>query len=63
MDLANLPSNVITKREEALGKRTKRTIDAKVVLRTDLIELPPLVRRGDVVLIIGPLWSGAETWC
>jgi flagella basal body P-ring formation protein FlgA len=52
MDLADLPSNIITNIEEALGKRTKRTIDAKVVLRTDLIEFPPLVRRGDVVTII-----------
>jgi flagella basal body P-ring formation protein FlgA len=52
MDLAGLPSNIITNVEEAIGKRTKRTIDAKVALRTDLIEFPPLVRRGDVVTII-----------
>lgn len=52
MDLADLPSNIITNMEEALGKRTKRTLDAETVLRTDLIELPPLVRRGDVVTII-----------
>lgn len=55
MDLANLPSNIITNSEEALGKRTKRTIDANVVLRTDLIEFPPLVRRGDVVTVIAEL--------
>lgn len=52
MDLASLPSNIITNTEEALGKRTKRTIDAETPLRTDLIEFPPLVRRGDVVTVI-----------
>jgi len=52
MDMANLPSNSITRCEDVLGKRTKRTINANVVLRTDFIEIPPLVRRGDLVLII-----------
>jgi len=51
-DLTNLPANVIISFEDVLGKRTKRVIDADVALRTDLVELPPLVRRGDVVMII-----------
>ena len=52
MDLAKLPSGVITDPEAVLGKRTKRAIGSKTVLRTDLVELPPLVKRGDVVVII-----------
>ena len=52
MDLAALPSGVITDPEVVFGKRTKRAIGAKTVLRTDLIEFPPLVKRGDVVVII-----------
>jgi len=52
MDLAKLPSGVITDPEAVLGKRTRRAIGAKTVLRTDLIEFPPLVKRGDVVVII-----------
>ena len=52
MNLAVLPSNIITNPELVLGKRAKRTINANVALRTDLIELPPLVRRGDIVSII-----------
>ena len=52
MDLAGLPSNVITRLEDVLGKRTRRTIDSHVALRTDHVELPPLVRRGDVVVIV-----------
>lgn len=52
LDLMNLPSNVITDPETVLGKRTKRAIGAKAVLRANLIEFPPLVKRGDVVVII-----------
>ena len=43
---------MITDPETVLGKRTKRAIGAKKVLRTDLVEFPPLVKRGDVVVII-----------
>jgi len=51
-NLAELPSNIILDYEEVLGKRAKRNIGANRVLRSDLIEFPPLVKRGDVVLII-----------
>jgi flagella basal body P-ring formation protein FlgA len=52
MDLSNVPANVITEPEAILGKRTRRAIGAKTILRTDLIEFPPLVKRGDLVMII-----------
>lgn len=52
VDLTTAQSNLITRVEEVLGKRTKRAIGARSVLTTDRIELPPLVNRGDVVLII-----------
>jgi flagella basal body P-ring formation protein FlgA len=52
MDLAKLPSGVITDPEAVLGKRTRRAVGAKTVLRADLVESPPLVKRGDVVVII-----------
>ena len=52
MNLAELSSSVITRCEEVLGKRARRAIDSHVVLRPDLVELPPLVKRGDIVLII-----------
>ncbi|MBW2710127.1 MAG: flagellar basal body P-ring formation protein FlgA, partial [Deltaproteobacteria bacterium] len=51
-NLADLPSNVILDYEEVLGKRAKRNVSANTVLRPDLIEFPPLVKRGDVVVII-----------
>ena len=52
MDLTKVPSNVITRCEDVLGKRTRRTIDSNVALRSDLVELPPLIKRGDIVKII-----------
>jgi len=52
MDLAKLPTGVVTDPEVVLGKRTRRAIGAKTVLRADLVEFPPLVKRGDVVIII-----------
>ena len=51
-NLAELPSNIILDREEVLGKRAKGNIGANKVLRPDLIEFPPLVKRGDVVQIV-----------
>jgi len=52
LDLAKVPSDAITDPEAVLGKRTRRAIGSKTVLRANLVEFPPLVRRGDVVVII-----------
>ncbi len=52
MDLAKVPSDVITDPEAVLGKRTKRAIGSNTVLRANLVEFPPLVKRGDVVVIV-----------
>ncbi len=52
MDLAKTPSDVITDPEAVLGKRTKRAIGSQTVLRANLVEFPPLVKRGDVVVIV-----------
>lgn len=52
MDITNLPNDIITNYKDVLGKRVRRNIWAKVVLRAEYIEFPPLVRRGDTVLIV-----------
>ena len=52
LDLTHLSSNVVTDPAAVLGKRTKRAIGAQTPLRADSIELPPLVKRGDLVVII-----------
>jgi len=52
MDLAKLPSDVITDPEVILGQRTRRAIGSRTVLRSNLVEFPPLLKRGDVVVIL-----------
>jgi len=52
MDISNLPNDIITNYQDVLGKRVRRNIWAKVVLRAEYIEFPPLVKRGDTVLIV-----------
>jgi flagella basal body P-ring formation protein FlgA len=52
MDLAELPVGVMTEADDIIGKRARRNIDAGDILRPDLIEMPPLVRRGDLVVIV-----------
>ncbi|MFZ3047585.1 MAG: flagellar basal body P-ring formation chaperone FlgA [Desulfatirhabdiaceae bacterium] len=52
MDMAGLPSNHISSPDEVIGKRTLRTINPKEILRTDMIELPPLIKRNDMITIL-----------
>ncbi len=51
-DLSKTRSKVITDPDELVGMRAKRTIAAGTILRPGLIDYPPLVRRGDVVLVV-----------
>ncbi len=51
-DLSKTRSHIITDPDEVLGKRAKRSLAAGTILRPDLIEYPPLVKRGDVVLVV-----------
>lgn len=51
-DLSKLPHNIITNCDDVIGKRTRRAIDANTVLRPDVVEMPPLVKRGNIVSII-----------
>ncbi len=52
MDITNLPNDIITNYKDVLGKRARRNIWAKVALRAEYVEYPPLVKRGDMVLIV-----------
>jgi flagella basal body P-ring formation protein FlgA len=52
MNVAKLPSNSLTDYGDILGKRTRKAIDVRAVLRSDMIEFPPLVKRGDVVMVL-----------
>lgn len=52
MDMADLPSNYISRVEDVVGKRTIRTMNPKEVFRTDIVEQPLVVKRNDKVSII-----------
>jgi flagella basal body P-ring formation protein FlgA len=52
MDLAQLPLNVIFNSQDVVGKRTRQSIGPGTPLRTDMIELPPIIQRGDVVVVV-----------
>lgn len=51
-NLAQLPSNVLTAPSEAMGKRIKTALAANTAFRADMLELPPLVKKGDIVRVI-----------
>jgi len=51
MNLTDIPHNAITVDQDILGKRVTKSLLSGTVLRTDIVELPPLVKRGDVVTI------------
>lgn len=52
VDLNALPGEYFSELEEVVGKRVKRALDSHTVLRPDLIESQPAVKRGDRVVII-----------
>jgi len=56
-NLRSIPVNVITDLKDVIGKRAKRKIAPMVIMTKDLIERPPLVKRGDMVRIV------AESGC
>ena len=52
MDMANLPSNAVLHLDDVIGKKLTHAVSAGTILRTDLLDLPPLVNRNDIVLMI-----------
>jgi flagella basal body P-ring formation protein FlgA len=52
MNLGRAPSNAIVSKEQVLGKRVNRSIAANSILRSDQIDTPPVVKRGDLVLVV-----------
>jgi len=52
MNLARVPSNAIASGEQVLGRRATRNIAANSILRNDQVEMPPVIKRGDVVQVI-----------
>jgi len=51
-DLSLLPPDVVTEMTEVLGKRTTLSINRYETLRRSMVEEPPLIRKGDRVLLL-----------
>lgn len=51
-NIAVLPQDVITEEKEVLGKRTTLSVNNQEVLRLSLLETPPLVNKGDRVVLL-----------
>jgi len=52
MNMAGVPVNAIVSLDQAIGRRANRAIAVNSVLRTDQVDLPPIVRKGDVVQVL-----------
>jgi flagella basal body P-ring formation protein FlgA len=52
VDLGDLPSDYLSDPGMVVGKRTRRALDSGTVMRPDLLESPPIVKRGDRVVIV-----------
>jgi flagellar basal body P-ring formation protein FlgA len=52
MNLARVPANAVVRADRVLGLRARHNIAANCVLRSNQIESPPVVMRGDVVQMI-----------
>ncbi len=49
MNLARVPASAILNPKDVMGQRARRNIAINTVLRSDQIEMPPLVKIGDLV--------------
>jgi len=52
VNLLDQPPGVISDSAEVVGQRAKKTILADTPLRSDMVELVPLVKKGDVVQMV-----------
>jgi flagella basal body P-ring formation protein FlgA len=52
MNLSRAPANAILSKEQVVGMRVNRSIAANSILRSDQIEIPPVVKRGDLVQVL-----------
>jgi len=51
-NLASLPPDVLTDLKEAVGKRLTLSVNGQEVLRNSMVEIPPVVKKGDRVLLL-----------
>ncbi len=51
-NISRLPYNVLTSKEEVVGKRVKHNLKSNTVMLANMVEEPPLIKRGDRVTIV-----------
>jgi flagella basal body P-ring formation protein FlgA len=52
MNSGDLPESYISNVEDVLGNKVKRNLEKGNILRTEFIEIPPVIKRNDVVLMV-----------
>ena len=50
-NVASLPNDIVTDLKDVLDRRTTLSINGQEVLRKSMVEFPPLVKRGDCVMM------------
>jgi len=51
-NISRLPQNLLTGMEEVVGKRLKHALDPGTVMLANMVEDPPLIKKGDRVTIV-----------
>ena len=51
-NITRLPQDVVSRLEEVLGKRTTISLNGQEILRRSMVESPPLVKKGDRVVLL-----------
>jgi flagella basal body P-ring formation protein FlgA len=51
-NISRLSHNVVTRADNVVGKRVKQSLKANAVILANMVEDPPLIRRGDRVTIV-----------
>lgn len=51
-NISLLPHGVVTEIKDVIGKRTTLSINTHEPLRTGMVEIPPLIRKGDRVILL-----------
>jgi flagella basal body P-ring formation protein FlgA len=51
-NLSLLPADVLTDSKDVQGKRITLTVNSQEVLRASMVEIPPLIKKGDRVILI-----------
>jgi flagella basal body P-ring formation protein FlgA len=52
MNSGDLPESYISSVEDVLGNKVKRNLEKGNILRTEFIEIPPVIKRSDVILMV-----------